>query len=123
NVLNLLGQIFYSLRGVAVGTDAKRICGVDFEQIGGLVENGGDGFVVHELRLNKIGKSRQREYQCLRRDKSFAFCSSRQEAKIRNAGMGGLRALGNVGGLRSFSAVGDFEFDRIALLQALVTLG
>jgi hypothetical protein len=33
------------------------------------------------------------------------------------------RALANVGGLRSLGALGDFELDRVAFLQALVALG
>jgi hypothetical protein len=33
--------------GVAVRADAEGILAVDFEQVGGFVENAGDGFVVH----------------------------------------------------------------------------
>ena len=47
--------------GVAVGADAERILPVDFEQVGGLVENAGDGFVVHgKVRVNKVGREDQR---------------------------------------------------------------
>jgi len=35
------------LGGIAVGADAERICCVNFEQIGGFIEDRGDGFVVH----------------------------------------------------------------------------
>jgi hypothetical protein len=40
-------MILDGLRGVAVGADAEGILAVDFEQVGGFVENRGDGFVVH----------------------------------------------------------------------------
>ncbi len=38
---------FDGLRGVAVRADAEGILAVDFQQVGGFVENAGDGFVVH----------------------------------------------------------------------------
>src|ERR1035441_9177361 len=44
---DLLGVIFYSLCGIAVGTDAERILPINFEQVGSFVENVGDGLVVH----------------------------------------------------------------------------
>ena len=53
DVLDLLGKIFDGLRGVAIGADAKRILPVDLEQIGGFVEDRGDGFIVHGLKINK----------------------------------------------------------------------
>ena len=41
--------------GVTVGADAKRIGAVDLHQIGGLVEDSRERFVVHvEIRLNKF---------------------------------------------------------------------
>ena len=36
---------------------------------------------------------------------------------------GGSDAFGDVGGLRSLGAFGDFELDRVAFLQALVAFG
>ena len=47
DVFDLLGVILDGLSGVAVGADAERILAVDFEQVGGFVEDVGDGFVVH----------------------------------------------------------------------------
>ena len=47
SVFDLLRVILDGLRGVAVGADAERILPVDFEQVGGFVENVGDGLVVH----------------------------------------------------------------------------
>ena len=46
-VCNLLRQGFDGFCGVAVGADAEGILAVDFEQVGGFVEDAGDGFVVH----------------------------------------------------------------------------
>jgi hypothetical protein len=46
-VCDLLGKGFDGLGGIAVGADAEGILAVDFEQVGGFVENAGDGFVVH----------------------------------------------------------------------------
>jgi hypothetical protein len=50
--------ILHGLGGVAVGADAERILTVDFEQISGFVENRGDGFIVHGLKINKNGVRR-----------------------------------------------------------------
>ena len=60
NVGDLLRVILDGLRGVAVGADAEGILPVDFEQVGGFVENVGDGLVVHgQVRLNKLdGRTR-----------------------------------------------------------------
>ena len=44
---DLLRHGLDGLGGVAVGTNAEGILAVDFEQVGGLVEDAGDGFVVH----------------------------------------------------------------------------
>ena len=44
---DLLGLGFNGFGGVAVGADAEGILTVDFEQVGGFVENAGDGFVIH----------------------------------------------------------------------------
>ena len=44
---HLLRQRFNGLRCVAIGAHAKRVLPVDLQQIGSLVENSGDGFVVH----------------------------------------------------------------------------
>jgi hypothetical protein len=46
-VCDLLREGFDGLGGVAVGTDAEGILPVDFEQVGGFVEDAGDGLVVH----------------------------------------------------------------------------
>ena len=46
-ISNGLRQIFDGLGGIAVGADAERICCVNFEQIGGFIQDRGDGFVVH----------------------------------------------------------------------------
>jgi hypothetical protein len=53
DVFDLLGKVFDGLGGVAVGADAEGILAVDFEQVGGLVENRGDGFVVHVLKIKQ----------------------------------------------------------------------
>ena len=53
DVPDLLGMILDSLGGVAVGADAERILAVDFEQISGFVQDRGDGFIVHGLKINK----------------------------------------------------------------------
>ena len=47
DVGDLLGLGFDSFSRVAVRADAERISAVDFEQVGGFVEDAGDGFVVH----------------------------------------------------------------------------
>ena len=44
---DLLGLGLDGFGGVAVRADAEGILPVDFEQVGGFVENAGDGFVVH----------------------------------------------------------------------------
>ena len=44
---DLLGLSFNGFGGVAVGADAEGILAVDFQQVGGFVENAGDGLVVH----------------------------------------------------------------------------
>src|ERR1700687_683887 len=44
---HLLRQRFNGLRRIAIGAHAKRVLPVDLQQIGSLVENSGDGFVVH----------------------------------------------------------------------------
>ena len=44
---DLLGLGLDGFGGVAVRTDAEGILPVNFEQVGGFVENAGDGFVVH----------------------------------------------------------------------------
>ena len=56
SVFDLLRMVLDRLRGVAVGADAEGILAVDFEQVGGLVENVGDGLVVHGrgIRVNKM---------------------------------------------------------------------
>ncbi len=48
---DLVRQSLDGLGGVAVGADAEGILAVDFEQVGGFVENSGDGFVVHGREL------------------------------------------------------------------------
>src|SRR5579863_5239360 len=53
DVLDLLGQIFNSLGGVAVGADAKRILRIDFQQVRSFVENVGDSLVVHGIKLKQ----------------------------------------------------------------------
>jgi hypothetical protein len=40
-------MILDGLRGIAVGANAEGVLAVDLEQVGGLVENVGDGLVVH----------------------------------------------------------------------------
>src|SRR5258707_10116746 len=45
-------QALNGLGGAAVGAYAKRVFGRDLHQVGGLVKNGGDGFVVHESNRN-----------------------------------------------------------------------
>ena len=47
DVGNLLGLSFDGFGGVAVGANAERVSAVDLEQVGGFVENAGDGLVVH----------------------------------------------------------------------------
>ena len=47
SVFDLLRLVFDGLRRVAIGADAERILSVDLEQVGSLVKNVGDGFVVH----------------------------------------------------------------------------
>ena len=44
------GLLLDGLGGAAVGADAEGIGGVDFEERGGLVEQAGEGDVVHGLR-------------------------------------------------------------------------
>ncbi len=63
-VCDLLRKGLDRLSGVAIGTDAKGILPVDFEQIGSLVQDVGDGFVVHGYdeivspgELNKVGRA------------------------------------------------------------------
>ena len=47
DVGDLLGLGFDGFGGVAIRADAEGISAVDFEQVGGFVEDAGDGFVVH----------------------------------------------------------------------------
>jgi hypothetical protein len=57
-VCDLLREGFDGLGRVAVGTDAEGILPVDFEQVGGFVEDAGDGLVVHEeLRLQPLTRT------------------------------------------------------------------
>src|SRR5579871_1850429 len=56
-VLDLVRKVLDGLGSVAVGTNAKRILRVDFQQIGGFVENVGDRLIVHESSLNKDGRA------------------------------------------------------------------
>ena len=56
DVLDLMRVAFDGLRGIAVGANAERILPVDFEQVGGLVENVGDRLVIHMLKINKNGE-------------------------------------------------------------------
>src|SRR5579872_579660 len=51
---NLLWVGLDGLGGVAVRADAKRILAVNFEQVGGFVENARNGFVVHSGRTIQI---------------------------------------------------------------------
>ena len=60
NLLGIVDQFFDrlravldGLRGVAVGADAEGVLPVDFEQVGGFVENVGDGLVVHRLKIKQ----------------------------------------------------------------------
>ncbi len=56
DVFDLVRVILDGLRRVAIGTDAEGILAVDLEQVGGLVEDVGDGLVIHgeEIRLNQM---------------------------------------------------------------------
>src|SRR5258706_489478 len=47
---NLLRQCLDGGCGIAIGSDAERILGVDLEQIGGFVQNTGDGLVIQGKR-------------------------------------------------------------------------
>jgi hypothetical protein len=130
DVFDLLRVIFDGLGGIAVGADAERILAVDFEQIGGFVENRGDGFIVHGLKINKNRVRRQRldtvESQPAGRglagvDKDLV---ARPRRRIRgSASVTELSRLAYVRRLRSLLTFGDFELDLIPLLQALVSLG
>ena len=42
-----LREILDGLGGVAIRTNAERVLAVDFEKVGGLVQQVGDGFVIH----------------------------------------------------------------------------
>ena len=59
DVPDLFGVILDGLCGIAVGTNAERILAVDFEEIGGLVKDGSDGFIVHRLKINTNRVRRQ----------------------------------------------------------------
>jgi hypothetical protein len=52
--LDLLRMILDGLGGVAVGTNAEGILPIDFKQVGSLVKDVGDGFIVHRVKINKI---------------------------------------------------------------------
>src|SRR5207245_7905812 len=61
---NLLWQGFDRLGCIAIRANAKRILAIDFEQIGSLVENSGDGFIIHaELKIKQDGDGRTRANQ------------------------------------------------------------
>ena len=45
---DLLGQVFNRLCRVAVRTDAERVLVIDLQQVGSLVQETSDSFVVHE---------------------------------------------------------------------------
>jgi hypothetical protein len=53
DVFDLLGEVFDGLGGVAVGANAEGIGRIDFEQVGGFVEDRGDGFVVHGFKIKQ----------------------------------------------------------------------
>jgi hypothetical protein len=46
-ISDLLAQIFDGLRGIAVRADSERVRAIDFQQVGGVIEDRGDGFIVH----------------------------------------------------------------------------
>ena len=51
DVGNLLGMALDSLGGAAVGADAEAVVALDLHEVGGLVEDVGDGLVVHGQSL------------------------------------------------------------------------
>ena len=53
---NLLRQAFNRFGGISIRTNAKRVLAVDLEKIGGLVQNPGNGLVVHRARLNNSAR-------------------------------------------------------------------
>ena len=50
-----LGMVFDGLGGVAIRPDTKRVLSVDFEHIGGFVENAGNCFIVHGIEIKSSG--------------------------------------------------------------------
>ena len=56
---NLLRQSFNRFCGVSIRTNAKRILPVYLEQVGSLIQNSGNGFVVHTERLEQGGLKRE----------------------------------------------------------------
>ena len=62
---NLLRQALNGFGGVSVRSDAKRILRINLEQVGSLVQNAGNGFIVHRERLNNPDCKRKAEV-CLR---------------------------------------------------------
>ena len=53
DVFDLMRVILDGLSGVAVRTNAKGILSVDLQQVSGLKQDIGDGFVVHALKINQ----------------------------------------------------------------------
>ena len=48
-IRDLLRLSFNGFGGIAVRANAERIRSIDLEQVGGFVENAGDGLVVHAM--------------------------------------------------------------------------
>ena len=53
DVFDLRRVILDGLGSVAVRTDAKGILSVDLQQVSGLKQDIGDGFVIHALKINQ----------------------------------------------------------------------
>ncbi len=99
---NLLGQRLDRLGGIAVGTNAEGILAVDFEQVGGFVENSSDGFVVHKRNNCSACGSGARVVAGLAPRSARIESSYHAEAKQR-CYLGNTRAQNWAGAIRAFT--------------------
>ncbi len=116
------GRASIASAAIAVGTNAEGILAIDFEQVGGFIEDAGDGFVVHgQGQLYPAGVGCALEESGRGKAQLCRETPADETAQIlTNANSG---SASHVCGLWPLGALGDFKLDLIAFLQTLVTLG
>ncbi len=84
---DLLRQSFERLGGAAIGADAEGVVAVDLHQIGGFVEDVGDGLVVHARvpeRNCNVERSYALRFRRLSEPEIFHILMQRHAEEIRN---------------------------------------